>query len=81
MESFDALLAAAARAICPVPQPLIATESDASQWSSTIAGKQYRESDVARLRPWIALLGSHLWLRMGTPAGAPIVDWSSKTVP
>ena len=52
-ESFEALLAASARAICPVPQSLIATESDASQWSKAIAGKQYRERDVDTLRPWM----------------------------
>jgi len=27
---------------------------------------------------WVALFGSRLWLRMGTPAGAPIVGWSMK---
>ena len=48
-------LAASARAICPVPQPLIATESDASQWSHAVAGKQYREIDVDTLRPWMRM--------------------------
>ena len=52
-ESFEALLAASARAICPVPQSLIATESDASQWSRAVAGEQYHERDMDTLRPWM----------------------------
>ena len=55
MESFEALLAASARAICPVPQPLIATESDASQWSHAVAGKQYRERDVDNIETWMRM--------------------------
>jgi hypothetical protein len=57
-ETYDASCAADHRvyARCPVPQALIATESDASRWGYGAPGRQYSEKDVAHLRVWAAQL-------------------------
>jgi hypothetical protein len=55
-ETYDASCAAndRVRARCPVPQALIATESDAGFWGDAVVGRLYQENDVARLRVWAA---------------------------
>ena len=54
-QTYDASWAASERAHCPVPQALIATESDASQWYHAVVGKAYSEHDVTSLRRWLPL--------------------------
>ncbi len=56
IETHAACCVADDRAHCPVPQSLIATESDASKWShAVVVGEPYNEQDVVQLRRWMGL--------------------------
>jgi hypothetical protein len=54
-ETYDASCAADDRADCPIPQALIAIESDAKLWSDIVPGKHFQRTDVDRMRAMSAL--------------------------
>jgi hypothetical protein len=63
-----------ARARCPVPQALVARESDASRpFEPLRAGEAYRERDVTWLRSWTRI--SHLNLKCLPDLGFPTSEF------
>jgi hypothetical protein len=52
---------------CPVPESLIATDTDAGYWGYERSGYQYFDSEVASLRVWQPIVG----VRPSTP----VAEW------
>ena len=49
-QTYEASCAASDRVRCPIPQALVAAESDARFWSEHIPGRRYQAADVTRFR-------------------------------